>query len=327
LEVMGRFDEALESYEEVLSRTEAMADADPKNTVWLGHLSAIHGEIGSVLQSQGKLDEALANFRIGLELAERLAATDPNNALWQHDLSLLHDRVGFVLAVQGHFDVALTRFFAGMQARPNATEQERFSEALLNFRSSVAIKQHFVRADATNKTWQVELARSYGLIGSLLIAQDKSAEATDSYQKALEVWKELVAHDPSNIGWQADLGSSLNDFAFMLEKQGKITEVLPLLKESNEIAQRVADADRTDVQAQVSALASNLHLLSYDRDPIPRLEWILSELRSLEQQNKLMPAQVPYLEAIEEVLAKLRSGDSSGIEEVYARLQSRRQTH
>jgi tetratricopeptide (TPR) repeat protein len=317
----GRLDEALEKFSAVIAFSQASSDSDPKNTLWLRDLSMAHSRVGDVLNVQGKLEEALASFRAGLAIAQRLVGTDIHNVVWRRDVSQIHSRIGNVLGALGHLDVSKASFIGGIERETSEADQEKFSEALQHLRTSLAIQQHFVDADASNKEWQADMGISYGSIGDLLVAQKKFTEAMRSYRDSVAVWELLAAHDPSNINWQANLEGALNNTAVMLAREGKFSEALPILQSSSAIAVRIAEADPENVEWKIRVVVSNLYLAGYDADPIPRLESIVSELRKLKQQDKLSPVRVPWLVAIEKTLVGLRSRGSIDKEKIFERLR------
>jgi tetratricopeptide (TPR) repeat protein len=313
----GQLNEALESFRRALEWTEVIAEESTRS---LRKRSLIHADIGSILLIQGKLDEALESFRAGLTIAQRLAAADGHNVFWQRDLSVLHSKLARVLAVQGHLDIAMLHSFRGTGVEPNAAEQKKLSESLQNLRASLAIQQHFVDVDPTNTKWQADIGDTYKRIGDLLITQKNFNEALGSYRAALVLSKSLASHDPSNIRWYADLTPSLMKFAVMLLREGKSTKALSILEESNAIAKHATEADPENVALKVNAIISDLFLATYDTDPVPRVETIVSELRMLKQQSKLSPAEVSFSLVIEEALEQLKSHGYIDSEEIWKRL-------
>jgi hypothetical protein len=75
---------------------------------------------------------------------------------------------------------------------------------------------------------------------------------------------------------------------------------------SHAIAERLAAADPENVTWQLAAIGANIFLARHEAHPIPRLEFIVSRLRKLDDENKLTAVQAPWLSSAEELLAQLR---------------------
>jgi hypothetical protein len=127
-----------------------------------------------------------------------------------------------------------------------------------------------------------------------------------SYREALVIRQDLTAIDPSNTDWQSDLLGSHNRLGMALQWQGKLTEALKSYHASHAIAERLAAADPENVTWQLAAIGANIFLARHEANPIPRLEFIVSALRKLKDENKLTPARASRLSDVEELLAQLR---------------------
>jgi len=175
----GRFDEAVEHFQEVLQRN---PDSTPD-----------HYSLGQALKEQGKFAEAVACYRRALELAPQFAQG--------------HNSLGIALVHQGDLPAAVASFREAVRLKPDFAhaytnlgnamrEQGRLEEAVPCYREAVRLKPDF--------------AEAHNNLGTALQDQGKLDEAMACYRRALEL-------KPSHAEAHCNLGSALHDQAKLNE--------------------------------------------------------------------------------------------------------------
>jgi serine/threonine-protein kinase len=155
LEAMGRLQEALETYQDLLRDK---PDCD-----------AAHSGLGWTLVRLGRLDQAEAEFRKALDYNSKNA--------WAHN------NLGYVLAQRGQFDEALAHDDEAVRLQPD------LPYAHVNRAVVLLRKQRPAEAEAAaRKATEVdaELALGYNFLGLALQAQGKFDDALAAYQTALK---------------------------------------------------------------------------------------------------------------------------------------------
>jgi tetratricopeptide (TPR) repeat protein len=128
-----------------------------------------------------------------------------------------------------------------------------------------------------------------------------------SFRDAIAIYKELIAIDPTRKDWLSDLLISYNRLGAELQRQQNSKESLQSYQASRAIAEQLTLLDPENVDWKLNAISTEIFLVSYDADPIPRLEMIVAELRHLKNEGKLSPVRADQLAALEKLLFSLKS--------------------
>jgi tetratricopeptide (TPR) repeat protein len=188
----GRFDEALESYEQAL----AAEPTDAATHYNLGNLFAersklneairhyqealrsgpdfaeAHNNLGNVLARRGELEDAIQHFRLALELSPARHET--------------HFNLGNALVIQGYLEEAIQQFHEALKIKPDFAEahyrlglvlaaQDYLDQAIEHFREAVRL--------------QPEFAEVHESLGQALALQGKKEEAIQHYNEALRIMR------------------------------------------------------------------------------------------------------------------------------------------
>ena len=153
---------ALAASERARAILQAMVDANP------GHRVAAARAGGRAEQDRRRAgwrsanaDEALKSFEAAFALISKLAAANPANARL----------------------AARSRDQHSTRSPTRSTLVGRRTEALANYRKSLAIVEALTKSDATNLQWQSDVAFAQTRIGMLLAVEGRREEALAAYRQ------------------------------------------------------------------------------------------------------------------------------------------------
>ena len=104
---LGKPDDALPYYEEVLSLRTAQEEIDPADFHAKRNLAVAEFMIGDVFQEKKEYESALAHFLKYRDLIAKVVDADPNYVVVQRDLALAHQRLCAIYKAQGNADEAM----------------------------------------------------------------------------------------------------------------------------------------------------------------------------------------------------------------------------
>ena len=128
-------------------------------------------ELGRLYRDAGRLPDALRAAKVASDTAQD-----------DRDRSVAFNALGDVQVAQGNLAAALE-----------------------SYRSSLAVRERLVRADAGNAGWQRDLTVSHDRIGNVQRAQGNLAAALESYRASFAIRERLARADAGNAGRQQDL--------------------------------------------------------------------------------------------------------------------------
>src|SRR5262245_26007417 len=103
-------------------------------------------------------------MRRALEIITRMAATDPENTQWQRDVSSAYVRLGDLLH-----------------------GQQKFDDALKQYREALAIRERLAAGDANNTDRQFDLGIVHDRLGMILLEQGDLAGALHEYEARRDI--------------------------------------------------------------------------------------------------------------------------------------------
>jgi len=216
---------ALAAFDESLTLSRALAEAEPDSADRQFRLSQSEYWVGYVDWQRNQLDEALTHFRAYLDIAEWLVAKDPDNPDWQLELSYANSNIGSVLEARGELD-----------------------EALVRYQETLAINLALARRDPANLEWKEQLAEQHNLVGSVQLQLGDLDGAMENFQADLALKKELTAAEPDNFTWLNGLANSHNWVAQVLEDRGQVGDALSHYSEDLALTEKLVEQDETNTR-------------------------------------------------------------------------------
>jgi tetratricopeptide (TPR) repeat protein len=104
IENSGNRPEALQNYRKAVVIQEAIANADPTNTVARGDLSEDYMKTSDISLKLGARAEALKGYRKALAIREELVAKNPDNAEGRVQLARIYESLGEYFSLAGKSD-------------------------------------------------------------------------------------------------------------------------------------------------------------------------------------------------------------------------------
>ena len=245
LHELGRYDEALPCFEQVLALRPAAES---------------HNSVAIVLKAQGKYAEAVEQYRQALALKPNQPEVMSNlgNALkesgsveeaiacYQDAIALnpnyaeAHNNLGISFKDQGKLDEAIQSYQTALRLKPNYVEahhnlgiiwrlQGKLDKAADYFRQAIALKPNYVDAHTS--------------LGSTLHQQGKLDEAIAQFNHLLTL--------------KPDSAETYNNLAMVLQEQGKVEDAIAAFKQAlvirpdypgvcNNLGNLLLESDRTD---------------------------------------------------------------------------------
>jgi serine/threonine protein kinase/tetratricopeptide (TPR) repeat protein len=160
-----------------------------------------------------------------LQYLDSLAQEAGSDASLQRELAVAYEKVG---RVQGG------TAYGNLGDRPNAIK---------SFRKALAIRQALVSSRAATTEDRVALARSYALLGRLLLATEGPSSALDLTRKSVEILEPLQRADPSNPKVLAELQNSYDALGDLYSSDSAAAG-MGMLTQAAEIHVKAADLGR-----------------------------------------------------------------------------------
>jgi tetratricopeptide (TPR) repeat protein len=192
-ERLGRREKALDDCTESVRIVDSLVAADPQKVELRERLASLLVTTGDIYAKLGRLQTAEEKYRKALEIRTALA-----------DGPGVPDESKWLLA-------AASSRLANLQLRSS-----RQDEALSSTRSSIALMEPLVAANASSHALQRELSIAYHLMGDILRAAKKADKALGWFEKDLAISEKLAEAAPDNLVWQHDLATSLERIGLVL---------------------------------------------------------------------------------------------------------------
>jgi serine/threonine protein kinase len=217
---LGRYDEALKTYEWALTLREALAAANPSNAVGARDVSNVYQRLGALLEHTGDYERSLEMSRKGLAISEGLYEADPANFENRRDLMVLNDQLGRAYlkltdyasaekALRTALDVAsglIAKNPGSERSRDDQAESayllgmclaatERDQEALEDLKWSTATWDNLLAKHQDSGRYKVKMMHAMAAMAELHARQKNVAAAHDEYQRAYDLSLELRNQD------------------------------------------------------------------------------------------------------------------------------------
>jgi len=273
----GRIEEAMASYRRALALKPDYADA--------------HNNLGTALQALSRLDEALESYRRAIALA-------PYNAE-------MHSNLGLTLQALGRLDEALASHDRAIALPPENAEVHdnrgtvlqllgRLDDAVAAYRRAIAMKPG--------------LANAHGNLGMALLQLGDFAEGATEYE-----WRLRPVTDPALPSLEQPLwdGRPLPDGTILLRTEQGLGDAIQFARYAKLVRTRCGRVllQCPPALARLFETAPGVDRVIAAGAPLPAFEAhapLLSLIHILDTQLETIPAEVPYLAADPERVAKLR---------------------
>lgn len=187
LQVLGRYEEALETYTFSLRINEKYLEMYPENKLYFDtlHMNLNNvGNLGNLFQKEGKLQLSKQCYEIGLEISQKRLEFEPENEYYQmYTGNTLHN-LGELLVQMGEIDAA----------------KENYNKALENY-------ENLLKIDPENLEYFSDTVMTLNNLGSLFFENGQRAEGEESFKKALEILQLLNKKEPENKDFEAEINS------------------------------------------------------------------------------------------------------------------------
>jgi len=212
----GKFDEALEAFNEALDIIQPTAENRPADLAWQRDLLVGRHNQSRTLERLGRMDEALSGFQQALELAQTLSERNPDNFDLLRGLASSHSHVGRLMLSLG-----------------------RCPEARNHYENDLSIMLHLLKKQPDNRAWQHVLANSHHNLAQVREKSGQTEEAVTQYRQELALLGKLLKQEPDNSGLIMELASIRSRLAVLLKEQGRpgaaLTQARAYLKEARKL--------------------------------------------------------------------------------------------
>jgi tetratricopeptide (TPR) repeat protein len=222
----GQLAPALEAFQQALSQTKALHDANPGNDDYLFELGQAEFWVGYVAWQRDDLDGAFRSMQRYMEYSRELARRAPNNDDYQLELSYAYGNLGSVALARDRPDVALGEFERGaalaeplLAKSPDdydrafnlADTQSWIGTTLLELGRLTEARNEFAKAVAVMRRFHdigQDKRASYNYCRLLILQADADInrgdvdEARNALVAALAVYGKLLQFDPTNTTWR-----------------------------------------------------------------------------------------------------------------------------
>ena len=213
LQMLGRFDEAMDSYDEAIRLNPYYAD--------------VYNNRGAIFQKARRYGDALANYDKALTL--------------RPDYAEAHNSRGAALQAMKHYDVALASFDTAIALKPGYAEahsnraatlheMRRYGEALVSYDEAVALNPNYANAYSGRGITLHALKRHEEALASFNVAIMLRPDFAEAYNNRGDTLQDLKRHDDAlasfdkAITLKPDYAEALNNLGIALMNKGEMSE-------------------------------------------------------------------------------------------------------
>ena len=187
LQVLSRYEEALETYIFSLRINEKYLEMYPENELYLDtlHMNLNNvGNLGNFFQKEEKRQLSKQCYEIGLEISQKRLEFEPENEFYQMYTGNTLNNLGELLIQMGQIDSA----------------KENYEKAL-------EIYEKLLKIDPENLEYLSDTVMTLNNLGSLFFEKGQRGEGEKSFKKALEILELLNKKKPENKNFEAEIDS------------------------------------------------------------------------------------------------------------------------
>ncbi len=249
--VLGKFDQALESFKMALNLNKLLSKTMPKNEKIKNVLATSYGSIGFVYLKVGKLDEGLVNIKKAHNLFKKLCETYPKKENYKNGLAVVYEKLGEIYQELRKFDKALKFFNLCERLSKELCQVNPENENLKNrlavanlllggiyrklgkfekaeefFNLGLRISTKLYQTNPKNEILKQTLANSHGLIGDFYFKNNKIDKGLANTEKATDLFKELYEVNIKNEQLKYGLAISYSKLGGIHQAMGHMEEAL-----------------------------------------------------------------------------------------------------
>lgn len=279
-----QFDEALESFDEALDRSEEHFNNDPTDGERLFNRSQAEYWVGYVYWLNGDLDSTRDWFTRYLRSSEQLSEMAPSRSDWtievvyaNHNLAVLALESGDLVAANVGFlaEVAATRVIYENDPTPSlkqdladavswlgnvALERGDLDAALGYFQEYESDLRELRDDDSSNKIRQLNWADASQLLAEVMLMMGDLTPAQSQIDQAVASFEALVLHDKNNLEWLGGLANSLEQKAHLLTRQGDLSTAKAVVSRAVRILSEFDLSADTEIMTHMRLIESLLLL-------------------------------------------------------------------
>ncbi|MGB9927740.1 MAG: tetratricopeptide repeat protein [Methanosarcina sp.] len=185
LQILGRFEEALEIYTFSLRMNEKFLVTYPENKLYLDtlqmNLNNI-GHLGNLFQKDGKNELSQQAYEFGLEISKKRLGLEPENEFYQIYTGNTLNNFGELISKIGQKEKA----------------KENYEEAL-------KIYEKLLKKHPENTEYLSDISMALNNLGLLLSETGQKEEAKNKFQNSLDFLEDLTEKNPENKTLQKEI--------------------------------------------------------------------------------------------------------------------------
>ncbi|HRR10167.1 MAG TPA: tetratricopeptide repeat protein, partial [Rhodothermales bacterium] len=216
LQIYGRLEEALASYEEAKDLAEQF---DDKNG-----LAISYEKLGDTHAELGNLEKALKFHQDETQLFEQLYESDPSNVNFKNNLAISYEKLGKTHAELGNLEKAL-KFYQD--------ETQLFEQLYESYPSNVSFKNN--------------LAISYEKLGETHAELGNLEKALKFYQDETQLFEQLYESYPSNVSFKNNLAISYEKLGETHAELGNLEKALKFYQDYNQLEKQLYESYPSNV--------------------------------------------------------------------------------
>ncbi len=299
----GKLEEAESAFARANEAARGAVERSPNSEEAIAELGVAGYWLGYYHYRQGEFDQAREHWITYLRSSEHLIRLDPQNQDWRIERSYALNNLGAV-----------------------ARDQGRISEALLNFKSSAAIKAEVLSTRPDDRALRYDLVDTLSWISSGDESEGRLQAAASGYAEQIAMLRMLVTGNADALVWDRRLGTALLSSARLEVSRGHLNEARMQIEES---VARLSSV--TEREPGNKVWARDLALAHIEASEIAKLDGDHSKQRSdLEEAQRLIQRMMDSgdtslalqrLHASAQLLI-LRSGIDAGDAEITAKWET-----
>jgi tetratricopeptide (TPR) repeat protein len=330
--ILGDTGRALNSAQEARNIYRNLVKGAPDDVAFQLGLSWSDKKVGDVLLARGDLSGAYDAYSDSVAIARTHHAKDAANADWQHDLVESENKLGDVLRAQRKIadaraiyeqalNIAMVPVGGGADHQRWQSDlawsyskigdvdmlEHKIEDARASYYNSLEQRKDLAAKDASNTEWQHDVWISYNKFGDALMAEEDFKNAYDTYAHGRDIAEALSARDENNTAWRHDLSMSYVKIGNVLRAQNKLEEARAAYRKSAAIDEALVARDADNVEWRIDLIEVNWDLAKLGDDAPTRFDFVISQLKRLQSENKLAPDKADWLTRAEADRAKLVS--------------------
>jgi non-specific serine/threonine protein kinase/serine/threonine-protein kinase len=218
---LGRYDEALKTYEWALSIRESLAAANPSNAVVARDVSNVYQRLGALLEHTGDYERSLEMSRKGLVISEGLFEADLANFEVRRDLMVLNGQLG-----RAYLKLA------------------DYAAAEKSLRTALDVASGLIAKNPGSERSRDDQAESAYLLGMCLAASKRDQEALEDLKWSTATWDNLLAKHPDSGRYKVKMMHAVAAMADLHARQKNVSAARDEYRHAYDLSLELRNQDR-----------------------------------------------------------------------------------